>query len=229
MKLRTIIVDDEKLARDLVREFLSYFDGVQIVEECGDGESMPGCNGFEVLERLDRIPSIVFCTAYEQYAIRAFEVSAVDYLLKPYDRERFAQSMQRVLGRHADREEMTNRMITLMQSLQTQKCATRLFVKTRGAVVPVDISDIEWIQAQGDYSEIHTASASYLSSHSLTHLESLLDAKSFLRIHRSSIVNVSFIQELRKTDSGGYILRVASGRELPIGRTRIDQLKDWIV
>ncbi len=248
MKIKTIIVDDEKLARELIREYLSPYPEIQILAECRDGTSaietinkekpdlifldvqMPGCNGFEVLENLDEIPKVIFCTAYEQYALRAFEVSAIDYLLKPYDQQRFDQAVERVLNRHVSLDEITNKMITLMHTIRKEQAyGKRLFVKLRGRVVPVEISEIEWIEAQGDYTEIHAKQGSFLTGQNLSHLESLLDPKLFFRIHRSSLVNAEYIEELRRTDSGGYSVRLASGQELSVGRTRIEKLKHWMV
>jgi len=248
MKLKTVIVEDEKLAGELILEYLSSYSEIQIIAECRDGKSaietinnvkpdlifldvqMPGCNGFEVLEHLEEIPMVIFCTAYERYALRAFEVSAVDYLLKPYDRQRFDQAVERVLNRHVSLDEITNKMITLMQTIQKEQgFAQRLFVKLRGKVVPVDVRNIEWIGAEGDYAEIHTEERSFLVGQNLAHLESRLNSKTFIRIHRSSIVNVSYIKELRRSVSGGYIVRVVSGKELPVGRTRIEQLRNWMV
>jgi two-component system LytT family response regulator len=248
MSLKTVIVDDEPLARELIREYLTRYNEIQVIAECGDGRSaietinnhrpdlifldvqMPGCDGFEVLEGLAEIPMVIFCTAYEQYALKAFEVSAVDYLLKPYDRERFDQAVGRVLDRRVESESMTSQVIALMQTLQKEYTyAKRLFVRLRGRVVPVDTTDVEWIEAQGDYAEIHTGKGSFLTSQNLSHLESLLDPVSFIRIHRSSIVNVHRIKELTRSESGSYTVTTTSGRQLPVGRTRVDRLKDWMV
>ena len=193
---------------------------------------MPECNGFEVQQSIHEIPLVIFSTAYEQYALKAFEVSAVDYLLKPYDRQRFDQAVLRALdrGNQARNSGMANRMVALMRQIQkAQAYTSRLFIKLRGKVIPVDAADIEWIEAQDDYSQIHTHSGSYLASVTLTHLESLLDPKLFLRIHRSSLVNLDFIKELRRSSKGSYLVQLTSGRELPVGRTKVAHLKEWIV
>ena len=247
-KARAVIIDDEPLARDLLREYLAPYEEIEIVGECGDGESavtmindvkpdiifldvqMPGVNGFGVLKRLSEIPIVVFSTAYEKYALQAFEVSAVDYLLKPYDRRRFDRTVQRCIKALAQSEGVSDKMIRLMEEIHKERTYTKvLFLKLRGKVVPVNVSDIEWAQAQGDYAEVHTPDGSFLASQNLAHIESLLDPKLFVRIHRSSIVNVAFIRELARSESGSYTVRLASGQMLSVGRTRIDQIKDWMV
>lgn len=248
MKRTTIIVDDEQPARDLIREYLNTYPEIEVIAECEEGESavstinklkpdfifldvqMPECNGFQVLENLIEIPLIIFCTAYEKYALKAFEVSAVDYLLKPYDKKRFDQAVQRILDRGNQSGEVADKIITLLETIRNKNTyAQRLFIKLRGKVVPVDVTDIEWIEAQDDYAQVHTASGSYLTGQNLTHLESLLDPGLFTRIHRSSLVNLNFIKEVRRTDSGSYAVIIASGRELRVGRSRIEQLKKWMV
>ena len=247
MKIRAIIVDDEPLARNLLQEYLAAYDQIEVVGEAADGEAavtlingekpdlvfldvqMPGANGFDVIERLEEIPIVVFSTAYEKYALRAFEVSAVDYLLKPYDRVRFDATVKRCLKAHGS-DDLGDKMIRLMEELHKEKTYSKvLFLKTRGRVVPVDTAEIRWVQAQGDYAEIHAASGSYLSGQNLARVEAVLDPKHFVRIHRSSIVNVDFIKELSRTDTGSYTVLLRSGEKLPVGRTRIDLLKDWMV
>jgi two-component system LytT family response regulator len=248
MKLSAIIVDDEEPARRLIREYLTAYPQVEILAECGDGKSavkninrsepdlvfldvqMPGWSGFDVLERLRVIPMVVFCTAYEQYAVQAFEVSAVDYLLKPYDRERFDRAMNRVLERSATSEEVATRMINLMEALRKQgNYARRLFVKLRGRVLPLDVSTIERIEAQGDYAQIHASEGTSLAGQSLKRLESLLDPKEFVRIHRSSLVNLNHIRQLRRTESGGYEVQLESKAVLAVSRSRVDELRKWMV
>jgi two-component system LytT family response regulator len=248
MKLTAVIVDDEKLARNLIREYLATHPEIEIVAECKDGKKaiqtinglrpdmifldvqMPEYDGFQVLESLLQIPRVVFTTAYEKYAIKAFEVSAVDYLLKPFTQERFDQAVSRVLNHGTQSEEMANKMIALMEAIQKERrYAQRLFIKLRGRVVPVDVTEIEWIEAQDDYAEVHTQNNSYLTSQNLTGLESLLAPQLFVRIHRSSLVNINYIRELHRADSGNYVVRMVSGKELSVGRTRVDQLKEWMV
>ena len=248
MKLRAIIVDDEKPARRLIREYLASFPDVEVVGECDSGESaveaihkltpdlvfldvqMPGWSGLEVLERLKSIPLVIFCTAYEKYAVQAFEVSAVDYLLKPYDKARFAVAVNRALDRQCSPEETASRLMHLLEALQKERTyPRRLFVKLRGKVVPVEVSSIEWIEAQGDYALLHTAAANYLAGETMTKLESLLDPREFVRIHRSSLVNLGHISQLRRTETGSFEVELLSGVVLPVSRSRAGQLQRWMV
>jgi two-component system LytT family response regulator len=248
MKRTTIIVDDEQPARDLIKEYLTTYPEIEVIAECEEGENavltinklkpdfifldvqMPECNGFKVLENLKEIPLIIFCTAYEKYALKAFEVSAVDYLLKPYDKKRFDQAVQRILDRGNQSGEMADKIIALLETIRKKHTyAQRLFIQLRGKVVAVDVKDIEWIEAQDDYAQVHTVSGSYLTSQNLTHLESLLDPNLFIRIHRSSMVNLNFIKEVHRNDSGGYAVKITSGRELTIGRSRVELVKKWMV
>ena len=248
MNLSAIIVDDEKPARDLIREYLNSYPQIKILSDCEDGKSairtinrlkpdfifldiqMPECDGFEVLEHLEEIPAVIFCTAYEKYALKAFEVCAIDYLLKPYDKIRFDQAVHRLIDRDVESTEMTDKMLTLLKGIQKEQTyALKLFIKQKNKVLPLDVSEIEWIEALDDYSQIHTKNGSYLSGQNLKYLESLLNPEMFIRFHRSSLVNLKFIKEVRRSQNGNYVLRVLSGKELSVGRSRAEQLKKWMV
>jgi len=248
MTINAIIVDDEPLARGLVREYLASHSGIEVVAECGDGATaiasinslrpdlvfldvqMPECDGFAVLRQLHDIPAVVFSTAHEKYALKAFEVSAVDYLLKPYARERFDEAVRRCARVIAGKEDTSEKMIRLMEVIQERRdFAPVLFVKLRGRIVPVTVADIVWIRADGDYAEVHTQGRSYHAGQSLAHLGTRLDPRAFGRIHRSSIVNVAFIDEITRTESGGYTVRLKTGEQLPVGRAHVDALKGWMV
>jgi two-component system LytT family response regulator len=248
MRLGAIIVDDEAPARMLIREYLAAHPDVEVLAECADGKAavkainelepdvvfldvqMPGWSGFDVLKRLEVVPMIVFCTAYESYAVQAFEVSAIDYLLKPYDRRRFDQAITRVLEKKTPSEEMAARMTTLVEALRAKGAhATRLFVKVRGRVIPLEVSRIEWIEAQGDYARIHTAEGGHLTSQSMKKIESLLDPNEFIRAHRSNIINLGQLRQLRRTESGGHEVEMTSGTVLPVSRDRVHRLRKWMV
>ena len=244
MTLSAIIIDDERLARELVREFLEKHPQISILAECDTGDSailkinqvrpdiifldiqMPGKSGFEVLEELEEIPLVVFSTAYAQYALQAFEVSAVDYLLKPYDQNRFDQAVNRLIERGSQSEELSEKLQSLLQNFQDRNTYhTKLFVKYRNRIIPVKTRDLQWIEAQGDYAMLHTESKAYLTNFTLNRLEEMLDPTEYIRIHRSSIVKVSSVKELLRKESGGYSVLLTSGTELPVGRTRLSQLK----
>jgi two-component system LytT family response regulator len=250
MSITAIIVDDEQLARELILEYLENFPEIEVIDQCDNGEEaihkinelhpdilfldvqMPGCNGFEVLENLNKVPLIIFSTAHSQYALKAFEVSAVDYLLKPYSEERFNRAVVSAMKKDHRYEEMSDKIISLMnmvQQSQNQSPLKRLFVKLNDRVVPVDVSTIEWLEAQDDYTRLHTHDRSYLVGQTLTNILAMLDPGLFFRIHRSSVVNLHYIKEIVKSFKGNYQVHMASGAKLPVGRTRLKQLKEKII
>lgn len=248
MGLRTIIVDDEKLARDLILEYLDAFPEIEVIAQCDNGPSaiktidelkpdlvfldvqMPGGSGFDVLENLEELPMVIFSTAYSRYAIDAFEVSAVDYLLKPYTQERFNRAVVAAIKQGGRYDDMSGKLVQLMQAVQqSRQPLQRLLVKNRDKVVPVDVSAVEWLEAEGDYTRIHTGDQPYLVGQTLSHLITLLDPSSFIRIHRSSVVNLHYIKEINKTFKGNYIVRLISGTELPVGRAWLKELKKKII
>src|SRR5213595_315633 len=222
--IRTIIVDDEPLARDVLREYLAADEDFEIVAECANGFEavravtehdpdvlfldiqMPKLDGFEVLELLDRSPVVVFVTAYDQYALRAFEVHALDYLLKPFDDERFrravAHAKQQV--RHGKIGALSDRLAALLDGVARPPAVTRngqylkrLAIKAGGRVTILGVKDIDWIEAEGDYVKIHAGRAWHLLRETMKHLEAQFDPARFVRIHRSTIVNVERIKELQ--------------------------------
>ncbi len=248
MKLSAVIVDDEEPARKLIREYLASFPEIELMAECDSGESaveainrlkpdlvfldiqMPGWSGLDVLERLDAVPMVIFCTAYEKYAVQAFEVSAVDYLLKPYDRTRFGLAVEHAKERGSPPDEVAARLMRLLEAMRKGRAyGKRLFVKQRGKVVPVETSSIEWIEAQGDYAQLHTTQGSYLASETIKKLEALLDPAEFVRIHRSSLVNLDHIKQLKHTGTGSLEVELKSGAVLPVSRKRAADLRKWMV
>ncbi len=248
MSLTAVIVDDETPARELILEYLEEFPEIEVIYQCADGKEaigkinelhpnlvfldirMPGCSGFEVLENLNKIPMVIFSTAYSKYALKAFEVSAVDYLLKPYTQERFNRAVVSALRQGGRGGEMADKILRLMEIVQQkQSPLQRLFVKAQDRLVPVDVSAIQWMEARGDYTRIHTRTGSYLVGQTLTRLLSLLDPGLFMRIHRSSVVNLQYIKEIDKSFKGNYQVHMTSGVKLPVGRTWLDELKEKIV
>lgn len=227
MKLRTVIVDDEPLARQRIRDLLVN-EGVEIVGECEDGlqalqlirdmapdlvfldVQMPGLDGFEVLNLLDERPAIVFTTAFDAYAVRAFDEHALDYLLKPIDAARFAESMARVRRVAGKREHQPMR---------------RVVVKTPGRVLFIETRDIEWFEAAGNYVRVHANGETHLMRMTMQALEQRLDGRAFARIHRSTIVNVSRVAALNTTAGGEYDVVLKSGATLPMQRSYHDRLR----
>ena len=244
-----MIIDDEPLARRGVRARLRKMPDVKIVGECGDGTSgleailklepdlifldvqMPGMDGFGVLRALpaDHLPLVIFLTAHGEHAVRAFEVSALDYLLKPLDDERFEAALNRARKQmHAASEaELAGRMLRLLDQ-QNEKYASRFTVRmgTRIQVVPAE--DLEWISSAGDYTELHTRSAIHLLRETMNSLEQRLDPSRFVRVHRSRIVNLAGILELRSIENREYIVKLRDGSQHRSSRTYADRIEGWL-
>jgi two-component system, LytTR family, response regulator len=247
--MRALIVDDEPLARSGVAVRLSEFPDMEIVGECGDGPSalqkilelspdvvfldvqMPGMDGFEVLRALpgNELPLIIFLTAYEQHALRAFEVHALDYVLKPLDDERFLKAVQR--ARQAKDTESKIRIserLLLMLGENSSKYVSRFAVRTGSRIQVVLADDIEWIAAAGDYAEAHCGPRRYLLHETMTSLEQKLDPHQFLRIHRSRIIRMSCVRELHAIENREYLVKLSDGSQHRSSRTYADRLEDWL-
>ncbi len=252
MAIRTILVDDEPLAREKLRSFLERETGFEIVEECRDGREallaieaerpqlvfldvqMPELDGFEVLEHLetDSMPVVVFVTAYDQYALKAFEVHAVDYLLKPFDRERFQEAVARARG-EVERQEvgdMRGQLAAMLEDLKSQRPAypERLVIKSSGRVVFLKVSDILWVDAAGNYVKLNTGTSSHQLRETMNGMEKRLDPEKFIRIHRSTIVNIDCIQEMQQQFHGDYVVILNGGQRLTLSRSFRDRLGDLL-
>ena len=241
MTIRTIIVDDEPLARDRIKRFLRDEDDVELVGECGNGVEaveaitrerpdlvfldiqMPEKNGFEVIKslHLKKMPTIIFVTAYDQYALQAFDVHALDYLLKPFNRER----IKRALGRareHMEHKRLGNldeRLNSLIADLRGErKYLDRLVVKAVGRVFFLKTDEIDWIEAAGNYVKLHVGRESHMIRETMNGIEAKLDPSKFLRIHRSTVVNIDRIKELHPMFSGDYAVILRNGTELALSR-----------
>ena len=241
-RLRLIVADDEVLARRLVRDYVARCSDVSIVHECIDVATlaaalehggadaamldirMPGRDVFDVLDDIRQqrpLPALVFATAYDRYAVRAFEMNAVDYLVKPFTESRFAETIgrlrQRRLGASADG------VPRLLRDLGRRP--DRLLVPEGRRIVPVAVSAIGWIQAEGDYARIHAGDKSYLVYRTLNELEERLDPAEFLRVHRSAIVRLDQILEVEPVGSGRYRVTLKRGGTLTVSRGRAQVLK----
>lgn len=239
--IRTIIADDESLARKKLRLLLGTETGVQIVAECQDGKQaidtvlahqpdlllldvqMPNGDGFEVLNQIpaDKLPIVIFTTAHDQYAIRAFDAHALDYLLKPFNQERLHRAIERVkvelLKSHE--QSLRARLLDLLNTTKPEsKQFRRLVVRTSGRVIFLDLQEIDWIEAAANYVRLHVGKDSFLLREGIGQLSAKLDPDRFVRIHRSSIVNVNRIRELQPCDSGEYIAVLKNGKELSCSR-----------
>jgi two-component system LytT family response regulator len=251
VSIRTLIVDDEPLARERIRSFLETEEDVEIVGECGDGPSaveaiererpdllfldvqIPEMDGFGVIERIGpvRMPVVVFVTAYDQYALQAFEVHAVDYLLKPFDQERFHKALQRARSAVAARRDgdFSERLMALLQDLKApQGPLERLVVKSSGRIFFLRVEEIDWVESSGNYVCLHVGKESHLLRETMAGIEAKLDPSRFIRIHRTAIVNVDRIKELHLLFHGEYGVVLRDGSTLTLSRSYRDRLRGLI-
>ena len=259
--IKTLIVDDESPARKRVRELLSEHADFEITGECSNGEEtikaintevfdvvfldiqLQDMNGFEVLEKLEvkDLPIIVFVTAYDKYALKAFEFHAVDYLLKPFDDERFEEMLEHVRKQFKKNqlENLDGKLDALLsdyKSIKDKETAkqtdndsirqyqTRLVLKSTGKIEFVEVEEIDWIGAEGYYVNLHINGKSHLMRESLKNLEKILDPNKFLRIHRSTIVNLTRIKEMKSSFHGEYIVILKCGKKLKLSRNYREHL-----
>ena len=250
-KIRTVIVDDEELARDRIQTLLELQPDVEVVGVCTDGPSavemidrtqpdlvfldvqMPGMDGFEVVENLERtkLPAVVFVTAHDAHALRAFEIHALDFLLKPFDQTRFEKALERARSQlsQSTGPVLDSRLVTLLEELhEERKYSERLIVKSSGRVFFVRTEEIDWVEASGNYVKIHTKSDAHLLRESMKNMEAKLDPKTFVRIHRSAIVNIDHIKELEPWFHGEYIVIMRDGTRLTASRVFSDRLSALI-
>lgn len=248
--MRVLIVDDEPLARGRIRDLLRAEPDVEHIEECGNGEDavasiraarpdlvfldvlMPGLDGLAVAETVDPEQTlIVFVTAYEAHAVRAFEVHAVDYLLKPFDSQRFATALRRARARLALPERLAAAhalRALLSDTRRDPPNASVLAVRSGQRIVPVRVDEIDWVEAEGNYVRLHQGSTSQLLRETMAALEQTLDPKRFRRIHRSFIVNVDRIAELVPWFGKDYRVILRDGTELTLSRSYVDRLSEFV-
>jgi two-component system LytT family response regulator len=249
LTVRALIVDDEPLARRGVILRLRKFKDVEVVGECADGASavdrimnlapdvvfldvqMPGMDGFEVLRALprERLPGVIFLTAHEQHALRAFEFHALDYLLKPLHDERFVAAVNRArkLMDSSSRENMAARVLQMLGQT-SERHAARFTVQTGTRIQIVQAEDVEWIGAAGDYVELHVGGRSHLFRETMVSLEQRLDPTRFIRIHRSRIVQAANIVELQSIDNREFIVKLSDRSEHRSSRTYAERLERWL-
>ena len=247
-RIRTLIADDEPLARERLRMLLAAEDWFELVGEAVGGLQaidaiqrlrpdlvfldiqMPGATGFEVIESIgtDQMPFVVFVTAYDQYALKAFDVHAIDYLLKPFDKERFQTSLARARQQLERRTtgELERRLIELMQDLRPATSMERFVIKASGRVFFVRAEDIDWIEAAGNYVKLHVGTEAHLFRETMNALESRLHPDTFYRIHRSHIVNIERVRELQPWFNGEYVVFLKDGTRLTLSRGYREKLQE---
>lgn len=235
---KIVVIDDEAAGRTLIKQYLTEYPTLIVVGEANNGVDaikvinefkpdlifldiqMPGLSGFDILQHLDEIPQIIFSTAYDKYALQAFEVHAVDYLLKPYTRERFKHAIQRIRS-----YEQSNPVLPLAESLiNTAHYPERILVQIGQKLINIAVTDIIWIEADGDYSRLITLNGTYLSNYGISTLETKLNPNSFIRVHRSSLIHLKYIKEVQKYVSS-YDVIMQNNDVVRVSRGYMDNLK----
>ena len=250
-RIRTLIADDEPLARERLRALLARHSDIDVIGECSNGTDaieaigelrpdlvlldveMPQVDGFGVLEALDpdSLPAVVFISAHDQYAVKAFEAHALDYVLKPFDEARIDRALHRVRERISHpphTRHIDPRLLSLLEELRDRRRSDRLVVKTGGRVVFLRTEDIDWVEASGNYVRLHVGGDAHLLRESMKNMERRLDPSTFVRIHRSAIVNVDRIRELEPWFHGEYIVILRDGTRLTSSRVFSDRLNALI-
>jgi two-component system LytT family response regulator len=243
-KIRTLLIEDEEPARNLLRTFLESFDEIDIIGECADGFSglkainenhpdlifldiqMPKLTGFEMLELLDTLPEVVFTTAYDQFALQAFELNAVDYLMKPFAKQRLRQAVDKVVERFKSKISGVPEVRKLVETVHDKtQSIDRIVVKSGSKIHIIPIDSIEHLEAQDDYVMIYCTEGRFMKKETLSYLERNLPEDRFIRIHRSHIVNINQIQRMEQYGKESYMLILKNGNQVNVSKSRIKELK----
>jgi two-component system LytT family response regulator len=242
--MKIIIVDDEHLAREIIKKYLSNNEGLEVIAECSNGFDavkeitekkpdlvfldiqMPKLNGFEMLELLDEQPAIIFTTAFDNYAIKAFEVNAVDYLLKPFSEERFNEALNKVIERIQQKsfnKEKLDKLIEHKDNLP--ELLERVVVKDGSKITIIPVETLKWIEAQDDYVKIHSEGGRFMKKKTMKFFEDHLDPNMFIRIHRSSIININTVKQMELYEKDSYRVITKDDIKLPVSKTGLQKLK----
>ena len=238
---KVLIIDDEKDARDLLKHYISFYKEFAVIGEASNGYEavtlvnelrpdilfldiqMPGLNGFEVLTQLDEIPEVIFSTAYDQYAIKAFEVHAVDYLLKPYGKKRFESTLQRIL-------KSQNNVIPLAEELLQKETEfpSKVILHKGARKIMVQVADIVYAEAFGDYTKVFTKTSEFLATRGISELKKTFNPQLFTRLHRSHFVNTNAMKELKKIDRYYYVF-LDNGERIRVSETYLPTIKKLVL
>jgi len=240
--MNVIIIDDEPLARSIVKEYLQLYDDVHVIAECNDGFEglkaiqqhepdlifldiqMPKINGFEMLELIENPPAVIFTTAFDEYAIKAFESNAVDYLLKPFSKERFDKAVQKYLQQQKPSSEKTEAVLESAGQSPVQQ--NRIVVKDGSKIKIIPVVQIHYLEGADDYVKIFTAEGSFLKKKTMGYFENSLQAFHFVRIHRSYVVNTQLITRIDPYEKDGHLLVLSTGAKLPVSKAGYAKLKE---
>jgi len=247
MNITCIIIDDEKLARDLLQEYVQQMPNLQVIGECGKGKEaveaidrlkpdlifldvqMPGMNGFDVLDEITHDPYVIFCTAYDQYAIKAFEKNAVDYILKPLDQERFKLGVERAINRMKVEQNNVGELLRNLKTENKTSYDSHIFVQKSEKLLNLPVDEIVYLEASGDYTILSTKNDQFVSSSGIGKLEEILNPEIFIRVHRSTIININNLKEIEKHFNGGMVVKMLNGKSFPVSRTYAKLIRKKVV
>ena len=247
MNITCLIVDDEQLARELLREYIETMPELKVIGEASKGKDavelidslkpdlifldvqMPGMTGFEVLDEIEHDPFVIFTTAYDQYAIKAFEKNAVDYLLKPLDQERFKLAIDRAFGRMKLEQNNVGELLRSMKTENKTSYDTHIFVQKSEKLLNLPVEEIMFLEASGDYTILTTKIDQFVSSSGIGKLEEILNPETFIRVHRSTIININYLKEIEKHFNGGMIVKMNTGKSFPVSRTYAKVIRKKVV
>ena len=241
--IKTILIDDEPLARSIVKEYLQHYPQIEVVQECNDGFEgvkaimqhqpdlifldiqMPKISGFEMLELIEQRPAVIFTTAFDEYAIKAFENNAVDYLLKPFSQERFDKAIRKWTEQKNAPADKTDTNALLETAALLPQQSRRIVVKTAGRIRIIPVEEVHYLEASDDYVKIHTKDGAFIKNRTMGNFEQLLDAHQYVRCHRSYMVNVQFITRIDPYEKESYLAILKSGAKVPVSKTGYAKLK----
>jgi two-component system, LytTR family, response regulator len=242
--IRALLIDDEPLARSIVAEYLQSYENIEIVQECGDGFEgvkaiaqhkpdlifldiqMPKITGFEMLELIDQPPAVIFTTAFDEFAIKAFEAHAIDYLLKPFSKERFDKAVQKWLSQRVANEPSSKQKELIENNVRQPEERNRIVVKESGNIRIIPVHDIQHIEAYDDYVKIFTAKEMFLKKKTMSYYESILDPALFVRVHRSYILQLTQITRIEPLEKDSHVALLKSGIRIPLSKTGYSKLKE---
>ncbi|MBA3649088.1 MAG: response regulator [Chitinophagales bacterium] len=241
---KCIIIDDEPLARSIVKEYLQKYPQVKIIQECNDGFEgvkaihehhpdllfldiqMPKINGFEMLELIDQPPAVIFTTAFDEFAIRAFEAHAIDYLLKPFSQDRFDKALQKWVAQNPSQPATVKTVSLLETAALSPMQSQRIVVKIAGKIKIIPIHDIHYLESADDYVKIFTREGYFLKNRTMNHFEQFMDTLHFVRTHRSYMINIHEITRIDPYEKESHLAVLKSGKQIPVSKTGYIKLKE---
>ncbi len=239
--IKAILIDDEPLSREIIKSYLKKILAIEIVDECNDGFEgvksiqqhqpdlifldiqMPKINGFEMLELIQPMPAVIFITAFDEFALKAFEANAIDYLLKPVSEDRFVKAIQKFLDKSAPVTSKTTDLLETMAQSSSQN--NRIVVKTGSKVKIIPVHEIQYLEADDDFVKIVTAEGTYLKNKTMSFYEQTLDVHQFVRVHRSYILHISQITKIEPYQKETHMAVLRNGQQIPISKTGYSKLK----